>query len=668
MMGHPKIKRGDNGDLWLNFGEHGARVDVAAISGDGRRVLLVREVGTAQIWDLDTGACVAKLSPDSPLAGKKGVGPISGKFVVFIESAALDVHGELALLGLNDETAVIYRVDTREKIAVLHLPEGEPASRWRVIRAVAFSADGQLALVGFDDRRVGVWTRNGARAVATLGASLGERLLGDSSSADTLVNSVSISPDGRYVFAGAADMSAAVFELESGAEVFTTSAHAERIVGILEGPTGVGWATSAGRLWLEREGRVEPVLETEETWAEVCFDGDRLLARCHDGTIVRWTFDGRSEVMQSANPAMWSDRAETLWLRQDEILYPESGCRFALRRGERAVVFEREDQLATVRLSATGRFVADIGWSDALELWDSHSGALLYTLACPGGAGCLAFAPDDELVAVGEIGHGGGMYERAIYVYATGSGELRWRLTGHDWQIRRLEFSPDGRMLLGLGDSILAWDLDELTRGVAQPRTVATVDRAVGDFTFAGDALVIVDEGQVAVYEGLTRKLEFAAPITYSRPWRISADARHILIAGTQAVWCFSLSTGELEREIAAAIPRFERMPPAALAQEHELVNAAALWRTPYGDFFHQNDGPRGWIEPLDFAAPGLVVVRAKAGAAIVALTEGGAELRGVMPFDGRILAARIHAGRLTLVGQAGRVIRVPLVSKAPDA
>jgi WD40 repeat protein len=667
-MNRPKIRRDDNGDLWLNFGGHGERVSVAAISGDGRRVLFVREVGTAQIWDLDTGTCVAKLSPDSPLAGKKGVAPMVGKFMVFIESAALDVHGELALLGLNDETAVIYRVDTREKIAVLHLPEREPASRWRVIRAVAFSADGQLALVGFEDRRVGVWTRDGTRVVAILGASLGARLLGDPFSMEhTLVNSVSISPDGRYVFAGAVDMTAAVFELESGAEVFTASAHAEDIVAIYEGPAGVGWATSAGQLWLEREGRVEPVLETEETWAEVCFDGDRLLARGHDGTIVRWTFDGRSEVMQSANPAMWPDDAETLWMRNDEFLYPESGRRFVLRRGKRSVVFERVDQLATVRLSTTGRFVAEIGWSDALELWDSHSGALLYTLACPGGAGCLAFAPDDELVAVGEIGHGGGMYERAIYVYETGSGELRWRLTGHDWQVRRVGFSPDGRTLLGLGDSLLAWDLDELARGVAQPRTVATIGRATGDFTFAGDALVVVDEGKVAVYEGMTCKFEFAAPIEFRRPWMISADTRRILIAGTQAVLCFSLSTGELEREIAAAIPRFDIMPPAAFAKEHELVNAAVLWRTPFGDFFHQSDRPRGW-EPLDFAAPGLVVVRAKAGAAIVALTEGGAELRGVMPFDERIFAARIHAGRLTLVGQAGRVIRVPLASKVPHA
>jgi hypothetical protein len=38
------------------------------------------------------------------------------------------------------------------------------------------------------------------------------------------------------------------------------------------------------------------------------------------------------------------------------------------------------------------------------------------------------------------------------------------------------------------------------------------------------------------------------------------------------------------------------------------------------------------------------------------------------MPFDERIFAARIHAGRLTLVGQAGRVIRVPLASKEPSA
>ena len=47
-MDHPKLKMGPDGSLLLNFGEYGEEVEVAAISGDGRRVLTVREVGVAR--------------------------------------------------------------------------------------------------------------------------------------------------------------------------------------------------------------------------------------------------------------------------------------------------------------------------------------------------------------------------------------------------------------------------------------------------------------------------------------------------------------------------------------------------------------------------------------------------------------------------------------------
>lgn len=66
MPDHPKIQRvGD--DLLLNFGEYGREVEVAAISQDCRRVLMVREVGVAEVWDVETRSCVGVLRPTSPL-------------------------------------------------------------------------------------------------------------------------------------------------------------------------------------------------------------------------------------------------------------------------------------------------------------------------------------------------------------------------------------------------------------------------------------------------------------------------------------------------------------------------------------------------------------------------------------------------------------------------
>lgn len=66
-MDHPKIQHDDQGNLFLNFGEYGESVEVAASSGDGKRMLTVREVGIARVWDIDAGTLIAELVPDSPL-------------------------------------------------------------------------------------------------------------------------------------------------------------------------------------------------------------------------------------------------------------------------------------------------------------------------------------------------------------------------------------------------------------------------------------------------------------------------------------------------------------------------------------------------------------------------------------------------------------------------
>ena len=128
---HPKVKLANDGTLLLNFGEYGQEVEVAAISGDGRRILTVKQVGEAQVWDVDSGAQVGTVSPDSPLVGTSGTAPTTLAFKVFIESAALNPDGSLALLGLNDGTAGVFRVADGTRLSVLHPPDETPATSGR---------------------------------------------------------------------------------------------------------------------------------------------------------------------------------------------------------------------------------------------------------------------------------------------------------------------------------------------------------------------------------------------------------------------------------------------------------------------------------------------------------------------------------------------------------
>lgn len=66
-MEHPKHQLDDEGRLWLGVPDYGHEIEVAAFSGDGTRVLTVREVDVARIWEVDTGRLVQEIRPTSPL-------------------------------------------------------------------------------------------------------------------------------------------------------------------------------------------------------------------------------------------------------------------------------------------------------------------------------------------------------------------------------------------------------------------------------------------------------------------------------------------------------------------------------------------------------------------------------------------------------------------------
>lgn len=427
--------------MWLGFGAYGARVDVAAISGDGRRALTVREVGVAEIFDVAAGGQVGRIAPESPLSGRTGVSP-GGEFRVFIESAALSGDGSRALLGLNDGTAGVFRVADGVRLALLHPPNEALAQRWQVIRAVAFA--GPHALVGFDGRRVGVWSEDGARRVAWLESSAGARVVGQPSVRETLVSRVAGSADGRWIFAGSSDMTAVLWDLDEGAPVFEAIEQAEATIAVFDGPAGCGWATSAGSLWCARTGEpLRKLLATGEAWAEVVVRGDALLARDTQGGVAWWSFAGERRTLQPG-PGLWSDRARTLAFGPGEgLLFPEGGRRLAWLRGDRRVAVEREAQIVSARLTPAGDAIVASGWLDQVELW-STEGALVRTFARPDEVGGFDLSSDGTTLAIGAIGKGGGNYPRTVLVYDAASGARLCELYGHDWQISRVACSPTG--------------------------------------------------------------------------------------------------------------------------------------------------------------------------------------------------------------------------------
>jgi hypothetical protein len=117
-----------------------------------------------------------------------------------VRAIAFSPDGKLALTGSEDQTARLWRTDTGA-------PVGQPLRHESWVNAVAFSPDGTLALTGSGDTTAWIWHSDGS----------GTRLVlrGHTDS----VTSVAFSPDGKLALTGSFDRTARLWRTDTGAPV-----------------------------------------------------------------------------------------------------------------------------------------------------------------------------------------------------------------------------------------------------------------------------------------------------------------------------------------------------------------------------------------------------------------------------------------------------------------
>src|SRR5262249_12815996 len=156
--------------------------------------------------------------------------------------------------GLNDGTAGTFRVGDGVRLATLAVPDDRPKANWLGVGvgAVAYSADGSLALVGVWGRTVGVWSERGDHPVAILTSPVGSHCV--SQWAGPTVKSLAISPDNRWLFAGNEDATATIWDMRDQRVVFAAVDHAETIIALYDDGDSLAWATTAGTVWRSHGG------------------------------------------------------------------------------------------------------------------------------------------------------------------------------------------------------------------------------------------------------------------------------------------------------------------------------------------------------------------------------------------------------------------------------
>lgn len=325
-------------------GRHRSRVDDAAFSGDGERVLALLANRTVQLHDARTGRETAVLRGHADTVNSAVFSP-DAKFVAtasddrtarlwdaasgreftilrghtnWVLSAVFSPDGTRVLTASADRTARLWDVATGSQLAALR---GHQQS---VLRA-QFSASGERILTFSWDRTTRVWDTASGRQLARLddpGQSVWRAVfspdakfvltasqdnvvrLWDAASGQKLadmrghtkgVTTIEFSPDGQRVLSASHDGTARIWEATSGKELAVLRGHHDGVLSAAFSSDGVRVLTASkdrtARLWETVGGWQIAVLQEHDASVNVARfspDGLRILTGSDDGTWRLW--------------------------------------------------------------------------------------------------------------------------------------------------------------------------------------------------------------------------------------------------------------------------------------------------------------------------------------------------------------------------------------------
>jgi WD40 repeat protein len=262
-----------------------------AVAPDGRRALFGSGL-VAQLWDLETGEAVARLS------GHGGA----------IVSLGFSADGRQAVTSAVDKTVRVWRLPPgRTPGAEPPVPEVAEflGPQPGLVEAVAVSPDGRRLLTGSWGKSMRLWDRDSCAMIRDF-SEHGGRVL-----------SVAFSPDGRRALSGGEDSLVRLWDLESGERLRELRGHTEWIFSLAFTPDGrLALSTSGGkgldqspwwqdgtdstvRIWDVAAGKQVDRLEGHKGMVRsvsVSPDGRQALSGGSDLTVILWDLKNRREV------------------------------------------------------------------------------------------------------------------------------------------------------------------------------------------------------------------------------------------------------------------------------------------------------------------------------------------------------------------------------------
>lgn len=264
---------------------------------------------------------------------------------------------------------------------------------WQLVESVTFSPDGKYLFT--KDRSASL-----IRWDASTGAELGK----------LAASAIVFRPDAKVIGAAIKGQGIQLRDLLTGADLRTLAQHGNRVESVALSPDGRTLASSGHdvKLWNLSSGGAMRSLKEDQSF------------------IVAFSPDGKTAATGSANGVikLWNVSSGTLRRELSEK---------SRERSSTAV--------ASIAFSSDNKTLAAV--SDTVELWNVSTGEKTRTIPVRSEAICVAFSPDGKTLAIGTGFEGDAFF--GVELRQASSGKLLHRLSGPRASVRSVTFSPDGK-------------------------------------------------------------------------------------------------------------------------------------------------------------------------------------------------------------------------------